>query len=195
MPKAKDPTRRREQMLEARKHTKGGSPVTNAEVKRRMEIVEEFHLRYRSKTKVVSLLSGGIKLENGDTFRLGKTAIERYYKRLEERWDQEAAPDRQRRQEWHRRALVSDIAAARNQNKWSPVPSLRRLLAEIDGVLAPQQHEHFVADASSIAKSITAGWTEEQKLAFVKTGEWPDADLVEHPGSNGANGGGNGAAH
>lgn len=213
MPAAKDPTRRRLNMLAIRAKAKPGvQVVSRAEQVRRMNLIEQLYLEYRQVGRVARMCAAGIDMPDGTRFRCSQSSAQKYIRRIEERWLAESEETRPYLLEQSRKAIVAHIRAAKGDKKWSAVSSLSRLLADVDGLIAPQRHqvEH---SASRDLLAMFAGWSVEDKRRYAETGQRPgqvaEADVEDpfasavppstSPGSNGAGAeqpkpnGGNGA--
>lgn len=147
--------------------------VSMAEQRWRMSMVEELMLRFRTKAEVVRLCMKGFKPKDERFFRLGRSTVARYMSLVEKRWETEAEPQRLHLKEWTTRSIISDLAAMRAQGKWNGVASMRRLLAQVDGVLAPIKHEVAIRETVH-TQAVSEGWTDAEKKTFLETGEWPD---------------------
>jgi hypothetical protein len=178
--------------------------VSLAEQRRRMIIIEQLFIEYHQVDRVARMCAAGIDLPDGTRFRVGRSTALNYIRKIEERWVKEAEALRPYRMELHRRALVNHIRGAKGDKKWSAISSLSRLLADIDGVIAPQKHQVAV-DASGSLLAAFDGWTDDDKLHFAQTGLRPgegpadedDPFGQEGHGGNGSHpsNGGNGVSH
>lgn len=140
-------------------NTRGLRPPRDVQAKR-SAFVEETYVRVQSVAETCKLAHAALGISDTTTKRLIRS--------IRQRWAAEAEPERETLREHHRRGIIADLNLARGASKWSAVCSLRRLLAEVDGVLAPVQLE------VETRRSPLDGLTPEQLDEVARTGKLPE---------------------
>lgn len=185
-------------MLEVRVPHKGGT-VSVVERRRRMMIIEGLFLEFHQVDRVARMCAAGFDMPDGTRFRTSRSSALKYIKQIEERWIAEAEGLRPVRLELHRRSIINDIRSAKGDKKWSAVGSLRRLLADVDGVAVQNHRVEHEAGAGLLV--MFANWTVADKRRYAETGRKPgesysvdddfpfDPPCADAAGSNGKSSG------
>lgn len=107
-----------------------GDKVPIAEVLRRKQIVRDLYVQTRSVAETK---------RRAKPLGLSKSTVDRYIADIREEWVASAAAEAPYRAEAHKRSLVAFAERAEAADQWSAAMSAMRLLAEIDGVRAPEK--------------------------------------------------------
>lgn len=125
------------------KRPRGDVPTLTVQADR-MEYVEAAYVRLMSRDATVRL----VKKERGLSYR----TTDRYLQKIRRRWNLEDEKERPRLKQSLRRSTIHRINAAEAAGKHSAVLAGLKFLAELDGLLAPEQHVHTVEVRDDLSK-------------------------------------------
>ncbi len=132
-------------------------------------LIEQLLLRRESEMRIVAAMAG-------HALKLAKTETKRLIKVIKEEWLAATEEVREERREQQRRSLHLLYATAFEQQKLSTCLGIERLLAEMDGTLAPKRvqvssgrnnHDDEFEDRSEIELDY-----------YARHGEWPKEEPV-----------------
>lgn len=121
-----------------------GNRPTLTEQAERMQFIEEAYVRLMSRDATVRY----VKKEKG----LGYRTTDSYLQKIRRRWNLEDERERPRLKQSLRRSTIHRINAAEAAGKHSAVLAGLKFLAELDGLLAPEQHVHTVEVRDDLSK-------------------------------------------
>ncbi len=180
----------------------GGKPVSAAEQRIRMDLVERAYVNAAMcETIVVRLFKAGVPREDGTKLRMGFSTVRRYVKLVQARWEARDRASTAATREGFRQYVAQVLSTARARQRRVPAKVKTRRkdengteweeayedvqdpdhnaingyldkLARIDGLYAPDRH--LVQAAGPAA--FFPGWTEEQIRRYAETGEEPEVD-------------------
>lgn len=165
---------------------RGDRPSLETQLKR-FNVIEELYVRFMSPAKVIAFATLPVEKKG---LGISERRVREYIKKIRALWEKEAPEERQHRREQHRRSLLARIAKAEQAGKWSAVFQGHKLLAEIDGVMAPVRGELYISGELSLPQYLQ-GMNPDQLEEFAETGELPargtngSGKTIQDDGGNG----------
>lgn len=160
MPKATTPKPKKAAKPRAsarsRKGGPGGKRITDAELLYRLRVVEQALIDGKRGGEILDVL------KNEHSRDVPYSTVASYMQRVRDKWEQE---DAMLRPLWRERQLrkLHDVAATlEGKSEWGNWVKVQRLIADLEGNLAPVKVEHSQADPFE-------GWSLDELRRFIDT--------------------------